>query len=92
VLAMRVPIRAAVATSSFMIGVTAATSALVYLVRGLVDPIVTVPVVLGVTLGAFLGARLSRRIRSSILTWLLAVVLFALAVQMILDAVGVRVR
>lgn len=92
VLAMKIPIRAAVATSSFMIGVTAATSAIIYLARGLVDPIVTVPVVLGVTVGAYLGARLGQRVRSSVLTLLLAVVLFALAVQMILDAVGVRVR
>lgn len=92
VLAMRVPIRAAVATSSFMIGVTAATGAIVYLARGLVDPLVTVPVVLGVTVGAYFGARLGRRIKSSVLTLLLAVVLFALSVQMILDALGVSLR
>ncbi len=65
VLAMKVPIRAAVATSSFMIGVTAATGAMVYMARGLVDPIVTVPVVLGVMVGAVLGARLAVRVRST---------------------------
>jgi uncharacterized membrane protein YfcA len=92
VIAMRVPVRAAVSTSSFMIGVTACTGAVVYLARGLVDPVVTVPVVLGVVAGAYLGSRLAQRVKSSVLSIMLAVVLFALAVQMILAAAGVSVR
>lgn len=92
VLAMRVPVRAAVSTSSFMIGVTACTSALVYAARGLVDPVTTVPVVLGVVVGAYLGSRLAQRVKSSVLTVMLAVVLFALAIQMILAAAGMSVR
>ena len=92
VLAMGVPVRAAVSTSSFMIGVTASTGAIVYLARGLVDPVTTVPVVLGVVAGAYLGSRLARRVRSSVLTLVLAVVLFALSVQMILAAAGISLR
>ncbi len=92
VLAMRVPVRAAVCTSSFMIGVTACTSAVVYMARGFVNPVVTVPVVLGVIVGAYLGSRLAQRVKSSVLTVILAVVLFALAVQMILAAAGISVR
>jgi uncharacterized protein len=92
VLAMRVPVRAAVSTSSFMIGVTACTSALVYASRGLVEPVITVPVVLGVVVGAYLGSRLAQRVKSAVLTVMLAVVLFALAIQMILAAAGVNVR
>jgi uncharacterized membrane protein YfcA len=92
VLVMRVPIRAAVSTSSFMIGVTAATGAIVYLARGLVDPVTTVPVVLGVTVGAYLGARLAQRVRSSVLTLVLAIVLLALSIQMILAAAGIDLR
>jgi uncharacterized membrane protein YfcA len=92
VLAMRVPMRAAVSTSSFMIGVTASASAIVYLARGFVDPVTTVPVVLGVVAGAYLGSRLTQRVRSSVLTVVLAIVLFALAVQMILAAAGISVR
>ncbi len=92
VLVMGVPVRAAVSTSSFMIGVTACVSALVYFFRGLVDPVTAVPVVLGVAAGAFLGSRLAQRVRSSVLTWVLAFVLFALAVQMILAAAGISVR
>jgi uncharacterized membrane protein YfcA len=92
VLAMGIPVRAAVSTSSFMIGVTACASAIVFFARGLVDPTVTVPVVFGVTVGAYIGSKLTLRVRSSILTVLLAIVLFALAVQMILSAVGISVR
>ena len=92
VLAMGVPVRAAVSTSSFMIGVTACASSVVFFARGLVDPTVTVPVVFGVTLGAYVGSKLTLRVRSSVLTVLLAIVLFALSVQMILSAAGIKVR
>jgi uncharacterized membrane protein YfcA len=92
VLAMGVPIRAAVSTSSFTIGVTASAGALVYLARGLVDPFTTAPVVLGVVLGAYLGSWIARRARSSVLTLILAGVLFILGVQMILAAFGISLR
>jgi uncharacterized protein len=92
VVSMKVPVRAAVATSSMMIGVTACTSAAVYFTKGFVDPIVTVPVVLGVVAGAYLGSKLSLRVKSSALTVVLAVVLFALAVQMLLSSMGISVR
>jgi len=91
-LTMGIPIRAAVSTSSCMLGVTAAVGAIVYLTRGLVDPVTAMPVVLGVIVGAFLGARLAQRVRSSVLTFLLAFVLFVLAIQMILAAMGISVR
>jgi uncharacterized protein len=92
VLAMGVPVRAAVSTSSFMIGVTACAGSVVFFARGLVDPTVTVPLVFGVTIGAYVGSKLTLRVRSSILTVLLAVVLFVLSVQMILSAAGIKVR
>lgn len=91
-LGMSVPMRATVATSGLMLGVTACAGALVYLARGLVDPVVTVPVVLGVTAGALLGSRLASRVRTSVLAVVLAVVLFALAIQMLLAAVGISMR
>jgi uncharacterized membrane protein YfcA len=89
---MGVPIRASVATSSLMLGVTACAGALVYLARGMVDPVTTVPVVLGVTVGAALGSRLASRVRSSVLVVIMAVVLFAFAVQMLLAAAGISLR
>lgn len=92
VLVMGVPVRAAVATSSFMIGVTATAGSLVYFTRGMVDPVTTVPVVLGVVLGAHLGSKLAEKLRSAILAKTLAAVLFVLGVQMILAAAGIKMR
>ena len=47
---------------------------------------------LGTTVGAYFGSKLTLRVRSSVLTLLLAVVLFVLSVQMILSAAGIQVR
>jgi uncharacterized membrane protein YfcA len=91
-LAMGMPMRAAVATSSLMLGVTACAGSIVYFARGLVDPTVAVPVVLGVTAGALLGSRIALRVRSSVLVIALSVVLFVLSVQMILAAAGISLR
>ncbi len=59
--AMRLPMKVSSATSNFMIGVTAAASAGIYLGRGDVDPTIAAPVALGVLAGATLGARLLPR-------------------------------
>ena len=48
--AMRIPFKVSTTTSNFMIGVTAAASAGVYLSRGYVDPGLAMPVMLGVCL------------------------------------------
>jgi uncharacterized membrane protein YfcA len=56
--AMRLPFKVSTTTSNFMIGVTAAASAGVYLHRGYVEPTIAFPVMLGVLAGAVLGARL----------------------------------
>lgn len=64
---MNIPLKAAVATSKFMIGVTAATGALLFFLTGLVDVYIIAPVALGTTLGATLGTWIMNRIRSYIL-------------------------
>jgi uncharacterized protein len=56
--AMRIPFKVSATTSNFMIGVTAAASAEVYLHRGYIDPGLAMPVMLGVLVGSLLGARL----------------------------------
>jgi uncharacterized membrane protein YfcA len=62
---MGLPFKASSATSNFMIGVTAASGAVVYFARGDVQPLVTGPVVLGVLLGALVGARLMVRMQAT---------------------------
>jgi uncharacterized membrane protein YfcA len=78
--AMRLPFKVSTTTSNFMIGVTAATSAVIYFQRGYVDPRIAIPTALGVLFGAQVGSRLGGRARSStlrlIFRWLLA--LFAI--------------
>ena len=85
-LVMGVPMRVAIATSNFMIGVTAATSALIYFSRGMINPMVTAPSALGVLLGAQIGTRLVRKINVRILTWMFIIMLGVTAVQMIVKA------
>jgi uncharacterized membrane protein YfcA len=78
--AMRLPMKVSSATSNFMIGVTAAASAGIYLARGDVDPQIAAPVALGVLTGALIGARLLHRIsnRSVRLVFLPVLVLVGL--------------
>ena len=84
---MRIPFKVSTATSNFMIGVTAAASAGVYMSRGWVVPDVTMPVVLGVLLGSMLGARKLATAPVRLLRWLFAAVVGILAIEMIYGGV-----
>jgi uncharacterized membrane protein YfcA len=79
--------RVSVATSNFVIGVTAAAGAYPYLVRGDVDAGVAGPVIVGVAAGAFIGARIGRRINPRLLGAVFVVVLLYTAVQMALRGI-----
>jgi uncharacterized membrane protein YfcA len=81
--AMRIPFKVSTTTSNFMIGVTAAASAGIYLSQGYIDPGLAMPVMLGVLLGSLLGARVLVVARTKLLRRVFAVVILVLAVQMI---------
>ncbi len=81
--AMRLPFKVSTTTSNFMIGVTAAASAGVYLHRGYIEPVVALPVMLGVLAGALLGARLLTSAPTARLRALFNVVLVVMALQML---------
>jgi uncharacterized membrane protein YfcA len=85
-LIMSVPLRVATATSNLMIGITASTSAIVYLLRGGIDPFVAGPTALGVFLGATIGSRTAHRVDVRALRLLFVVVLLYTALQMALRA------
>lgn len=87
-LVMGAPMRVAVATSNFMIGITAAAGAYAYLFRGDVDPRQAGPMVVGVALGAALGASLGSRVRATWLTGAFVLVVAYVAIQMALRAAG----
>ncbi len=86
-LVMGMPLRAAIATSNFMIGVTAATSALIYYQRGFLDPNIAIPTALGVLVGAQIGTRIGGKVRSKTLKQIFQGLLLVFAVQMIYQAV-----
>ena len=79
---MDVPLGVATASSNFMVGITAATSVLLYYNRGDIYPQVAVPTALGVFVGAVSGARLASRIRVATLRKALIVLLVLVAIQM----------
>lgn len=81
--AMKLPFKVSTTTSNFMIGVTAAASAGIYLSRGYIASGLAPPVMLGVLAGSLLGARLLVRIRVPVLRMVFAVVIVALGVEMI---------
>ena len=88
--AMCLPFKVSTTTSNFMIGVTAAASAGIYLARGYVDPGLAMPVVLGVLAGATLGARVLATTRSAALRMIFAVVVGVLGVEMIINGLHGR--
>lgn len=81
--AMRLPFKVSTATSNFMIGVTAAASAGIYLHKGYIDPGLTMPVMLGVLLGSSIGARHLFKVETQKLRIIFSITIFILALQMI---------
>src|ERR1700689_2317396 len=87
---MNVPLMVATATSNFMIGVTAAASAIVYYRRGDILVNIAAPMAIGVFMGSLLGARLAPRIHTKYVVYLLVGVMFYLAGSLILHLVRGR--
>jgi uncharacterized membrane protein YfcA len=84
---MKVPFKVSTTTSNFMIGVTAAASAGIYLHRGLVAPGLAFPVMLGVLAGSLIGARYLVRARTAVLRSVFTLVVLALGIEMIVNGV-----
>ena len=80
---MRIPFKVSTTTSNFMIGVTAAASAGVYLSRGYIDPGLTMPVVLGVLLGSLVGAHVLMGAKTRALRLVFTGVILILGAEMI---------
>ena len=88
-LLMGVPLKATLATSNLMIGVTAATGAAIFYGRGYMDPRWAVPAVLGILAGALVGPQLAIHLRTRVLVVVFEVVLVVFGVLMLLQALGV---
>lgn len=81
--AMAVPFKVSTTTSNFMIGVTAAASAGIYLSRGYIDPAIAMPVTLGVLAGSLLGAKFLVRAKTQAIRVIFALVIALLGMEMI---------
>lgn len=90
-LAMKLPIKVSTTTSNFMIGVTAAASAGIYFFGGDVNPFIAAPVAIGALIGAITGTRILMRIRSSTVRKIFAIIILVVAIEMLLNGVGIRV-
>jgi hypothetical protein len=89
--AMKIPFKVSTTTSNFMIGVTAAASAGLYLHRGYIAPGLAMPVMLGVLAGSLIGARVLVKARVKVLRYLFATVVVVLGLEMIYKGISGRI-
>ncbi|MGA7924993.1 MAG: sulfite exporter TauE/SafE family protein [Candidatus Sulfotelmatobacter sp.] len=89
--AMRIPFKVSTTTSNFMIGVTAAASAGVYLARGYIDPGLSMPVVLGVLAGSLLGSRVLVKADTKWLRRVFSIVIVVLGIEMLYQGLSGRI-
>lgn len=88
--AMKIPFKVSTTTSNFMVGVTAAASAVIYLQRGYIDPGLALPIVVGVLIGAFFGSKILPKANVKKLRLLFSVVIFFLAISMMYNGITGR--
>jgi uncharacterized membrane protein YfcA len=85
--AMRIPFKVSTTTSNFMIGVTAAASAGVYLTRGYIDPALAMPVMLGVLVGSLMGTRVLVKTKTKSLRLVFSIVIVLLGIEMLVKGI-----
>ncbi len=85
---MKIPFKVSTSTSNFMIGVTAAASAGIYLNRGYIDPVLSMPVVVGILIGSLVGAKFLIKSRTKSIRLVFAIVITILAFEMIYNGLA----
>lgn len=88
---MKVPVKAAAGTSTFMVGFASVATATVYYASGELDPQVVIAALLGVFVGSQIGPRITRRVSTERLVLLFVAIMVFLAVSMILQAAAIDV-
>jgi uncharacterized protein len=89
--AMKLPFKVSTTTSNFMIGVTAAASAGIYLSRGYINPNIAMPVMLGVLGGSLIGTRVLVKVHVATLKTVFALVVVVLGCEMIYNGITGRI-
>ena len=88
-LLMGVPMKAAIATSTFIIALTAATGAFIYQYYGNIHPFIIAPLVIGIVIGSRIGVELTQRTRGELLRRIFGAFLFLVAILMFLKTAKV---
>ena len=88
-LIMGVPIKAAIATSTFIITITAAAGALIYHYHGYIYPFIIAPLAIGIVIGARIGVELTQRARGILLKRIFGIFLIIIAILMFLKTANV---
>lgn len=89
--AMKIPFKVSTTTSNFMIGVTAAASAGIYLSRGYIDPGLAMPVMLGVLAGSLIGTKVLVKLHVKWLRLAFSLVIVLLAIEMLYNGITGRI-
>ncbi|MDR0898831.1 MAG: sulfite exporter TauE/SafE family protein [Lactobacillaceae bacterium] len=87
--AMKMPLKASSATSNFMMGVTAAASALIYFFQGMIKFEIVVPIVIGIIVGSTLGAKIMPKLNNKVIRIIFIPVVLLTGLQLVLKAFGI---
>lgn len=79
---MSIPIKGAVGTSNFMMGLTSAAGSLAFFVMGEIHPLVAGPVTIGVFFGSLLGSKVMPYVKDSKIRHIFVFMLVILALEM----------
>ena len=91
VLILGIATKTAIATSTFMIGLTASVASFTYQAHGLIDPIQVAFIILGIFIGVRIGSHIAMRIKSLTLKKMFGIILFFFALRMLLKGLGVNI-
>jgi len=86
---MGVPMKAAIATSTFIIAITAAAGAIIYHYQGQVYPFIIAPLTIGIVIGSRIGVELTQKAGGIVLRRIFGVLLFLVAILMFLKTANV---
>jgi len=86
---MGVPLKAATATSNFMIGITAVVSSIIYFYNGYINPMITILVVFGVLIGSTFGSFIAGKLRISNIAFIILAVFSVIGILMFLRAFNI---
>ncbi len=87
-LVMGVPLKIAVATSKFLLSITDTSAAWIYLNRGCVIPLITIPSIIGLMLGSIVGVKILAKAKPALIRYLVIGVLIFAGGKALLKGLG----